>query len=64
MERDVWQNAAYSLSRRVVQEYSLLTFQRLQLCEKSWCRTAQHFAILLSDKDTQQVCMYVCQSWL
>ena len=59
-ERDLWQQASYDLAQRVADECNLQTLQRIQLSEKSWCKLAGHFAVLLSDKDTQQVCVCVC----
>ena len=59
-ERDLWQQASYDLAQRVADECNLQTLQRIQLSEKSWCKLAGHFAVLLSDKDTQQVCVYTC----
>lgn len=58
-ERDLWQQASYDLAQRVADECNLQTIQRIQLSEKSWCKLAGHFAVLLSDKDTQQVCVCV-----
>ena len=55
MERELWQQAAYDLARTVASECRLSSVQRLQLGEKAWAKLAGHFAILLSNKDTQQV---------
>ncbi len=55
VERDLWQKAAYDLALKVADEGNLQTVRRLQLCEKSWAKLAGHFAILLSNRDTQQV---------
>lgn len=54
-ERDMWQDAAYGLSKRIVQELNLRSLQKLQLCEKNWCKLSKHFAIMLGSKDTKQV---------
>ena len=54
-ERDLWQQGSYELATRVAEETNLQTLQRVQLCEKSWCKLAGHFSVLVSDKDTQQV---------
>ena len=55
-ERDLWQQASYDLAHKVAEEAGLRTVQRLQLCEKAWSKLAGHFAIILSNKDTQQAC--------
>ena len=59
-EQDLWKQAAYDLSWRVASEFNLLSFQTLQLNERTWCKLAGHFIIILSSKDTKQVC--VCAS--
>merc|ERR1719242_1366078 len=51
-EREIWSTAAYSLALKVTEEYQLNTAKRLQLSEKSWVKMANHFTILLSDRDT------------
>ena len=55
-ERELWQQASYDLAHKVAEEGGLRTVQRLQLCEKAWSKLAGHFAIILSNKDTQQAC--------
>ena len=35
-----------------MEEHSLNTAKRLHVSEKAWAKLANHFAILLSDKDT------------
>ena len=62
MERDVWQQVAYDLTLKVAEEANLQTIKRLQLSEKSWSKLAGHFAIVLSDKDTQQVSIAEAQA--
>ena len=54
-EKDLWQQACYALAIKVAEECRLQTLQRLQLSEKSWVKLAEHFAIFLSDRDTDQV---------
>ena len=54
-EKDLWQQACYSLALKVAKECQLQTLQRLQLSEKLWVKLAEHFAIFLSDRDTEQV---------
>jgi len=58
-ERDLWQDAAYGLSNRVIEEFQLRSLQKLQLNEKNWCKLCRHFTIMLSSKDTQQVRMVI-----
>ena len=55
VEKELWQQASYDLALRVAEECNLQTAQRLQLGEKAWCKLMGHFAVVLSDKDTQQV---------
>ncbi len=38
---------------QVTEEHSLNTAKRLHVAEKSWAKLANHFTILLSDKDTE-----------
>ena len=38
-----------------MEEKSLVTAKRLHISEKSWSKLASHFAILLSDKDTDDL---------
>lgn len=54
-EKELWQQASYDLAHRVAMECNLQTVHRLQLGEKAWCKLMGHFAVVLSDKDTQQV---------
>lgn len=54
-EKELWQQASYDLAHRVAEQCRLETIERLQLGEKAWCKLMGHFAVVLSDKDTQQV---------
>lgn len=54
-EKDRWQQACYNLASKVAKHYNLKTVKRLQLCEHSWAELASHFAVTLSDRDTQEV---------
>ena len=38
---------------QVTEEHSLNTAKRLHVSEKGWVKLANHFTILLSDKDTE-----------
>lgn len=40
---------------QVTEEHSLTTAKRLHLSEKAWSKLANHFSVLLSDKDTEQL---------
>ena len=42
----------YIVYIKVTEEKNLQTAKRLQLCEKSWQKLANHFTILLSNQDT------------
>ena len=39
----------------MTEEHSLNTARRLHVCEKAWAKLANHFTILLSDKDTEMI---------
>ncbi|XP_076455039.1 axonemal dynein light chain domain-containing protein 1-like isoform X2 [Babylonia areolata] len=51
-EREIWSTAAYSLALKVTEECRLTTAKRLHVSEKAWAKLANHFTILLSDRDT------------
>lgn len=51
-ERELWSTAAYSLALKVTEECRLTTAKRLHVSEKGWAKLANHFTILLSDRDT------------
>lgn len=38
---------------QVVEEGDMVTARRAYIAEKSWSKLAHHFAVLLSDKDTE-----------
>lgn len=38
-----------------MEEHSLNTAKRLHVAEKAWAKLANHFTILLSDKDTEML---------
>ncbi|CAH1787293.1 unnamed protein product [Owenia fusiformis] len=52
-EKEIWSTAAYSLALKVTEECQLNTAKRMHISEKSWAKLANHFTILLSDKDTE-----------
>ncbi|PVD21951.1 hypothetical protein C0Q70_17754 [Pomacea canaliculata] len=54
-EREIWSTAAYSLALKVTEECRLVTAKRLHVSEKSWVKLANHFTILLSDRDTEML---------
>ena len=54
-EKDAWQKAAHDLAAKVAEEQGLKSAKRIQLCEKTWSKLAGHFAVVLGDRDTQQV---------
>ncbi|XP_052221948.1 axonemal dynein light chain domain-containing protein 1-like isoform X3 [Dreissena polymorpha] len=54
-EREIWSTAAYCLAMKVTEEAQLTTAKRLHVSEKSWAKLANHFTILLSDKDTDLI---------
>ncbi|KAI0239999.1 Axonemal dynein light chain domain-containing protein 1 [Lamellibrachia satsuma] len=52
-EKELWSTAAYSLALKVTEEHSLNTAKRLHVSEKAWAKLANHFTVLLSDRDTE-----------
>uniref|UniRef100_A0A4W3JPC8 Axonemal dynein light chain domain-containing protein 1 n=1 Tax=Callorhinchus milii TaxID=7868 RepID=A0A4W3JPC8_CALMI len=54
-ERDWWCAAAYSLALKVIEDNRLQLARRLQVSEKSWSKLGEHFAIILSLKDTEDL---------
>ncbi|XP_071115667.1 axonemal dynein light chain domain-containing protein 1-like [Haliotis cracherodii] len=54
-ERELWSTAAYSLALKVTEECRLTTAKRMHVSEKAWAKLANHFTVLLSDKDTEQL---------
>ncbi|XP_065830228.1 axonemal dynein light chain domain-containing protein 1-like [Oscarella lobularis] len=54
-EKDAWQKAAHDLAAKVAEEQGLKSAKRIQLCEKTWSKLAGHFAVVLGDRDTQQL---------
>jgi hypothetical protein len=54
-EKELWHKAAHRLAAKVAHQRNLKTSQRLHLNEKAWSKLAAHFAVVLSDRDTQQV---------
>ncbi|XP_033119171.1 axonemal dynein light chain domain-containing protein 1-like isoform X2 [Anneissia japonica] len=54
-ERELWSHAAYNLALKVTEANALSTARRLHVSEKSWSKLAKHFAVVLSDRDTEQL---------
>jgi hypothetical protein len=54
-EKELWHKAAHRLAAKVAHQRNLKTSQRLHLNEKAWSKLAAHFAVVLSDRDTQQL---------
>lgn len=54
-EREQWSNASYSLAIKVTEANSLATARRLHVSEKAWSKLANHFTVVLSDRDTEQL---------
>ncbi|XP_072367381.1 axonemal dynein light chain domain-containing protein 1 isoform X1 [Scyliorhinus torazame] len=52
-EKDWWNEAAYSLALKVIEEQSLKLVHDLQISEKLWVKIAQHFAVVLGTKDAE-----------
>ncbi len=41
---------------KITEENKLVTAKRLNLAEKSWSKLAKHFSLLISDRDTKDLC--------
>jgi hypothetical protein len=54
-ERELWCNAAYNIAMKIAEENKLNTSKRLNIAEKSWYKSAHHFAVFLSDRDTKAI---------
>nr|CAB3224803.1 axonemal dynein light chain domain-containing protein 1-like [Phallusia mammillata] len=54
-EKDLWSSAAYDLSLKVMSVNSLNTAKRLHVSEKAWSKLANHFTVLLSDRDSENL---------
>ncbi|XP_078075319.1 axonemal dynein light chain domain-containing protein 1 [Mustelus asterias] len=52
-EKDWWNEAAYSLALKVIEEQGLKLVHDLQVSEKLWVKIAQHFAVVLGTKDAE-----------
>ncbi|XP_041063701.1 axonemal dynein light chain domain-containing protein 1 isoform X1 [Carcharodon carcharias] len=52
-EKDWWNEAAYSLALKVIEEQNLKLVHDLQVSEKLWVKISQHFAALLGTKDAE-----------
>ncbi|XP_038045386.1 axonemal dynein light chain domain-containing protein 1-like isoform X3 [Patiria miniata] len=54
-EKELWSGAAYNLALKVTEANSLATARRLHVSERLWSKLANHFAIVLSDRDTEEL---------
>ncbi|XP_071802778.1 axonemal dynein light chain domain-containing protein 1-like isoform X1 [Asterias amurensis] len=54
-EKELWSGAAYNLALKVTEANSLSTARRLHISERAWSKLANHFTIVLSDRDTDQL---------
>ncbi|KAM4629858.1 axonemal dynein light chain domain-containing protein 1 [Polymixia lowei] len=64
-ERDVWINGAYSLAVKVIRLKKLQLASRLHVSQQTWSKTAKHFTVLLSSKDSEDlnVIVQLTDSW-
>ncbi|XP_022084228.1 axonemal dynein light chain domain-containing protein 1-like isoform X2 [Acanthaster planci] len=54
-EKELWSGAAYNLALKVTEANSLATARRLHISERLWSKLANHFTIVLSDRDTEEL---------
>ncbi|XP_052445295.1 axonemal dynein light chain domain-containing protein 1 [Carassius gibelio] len=54
-ERDLWRKATYSLAVKIIKINKLHLVRRLHINEQTWAKTADHFTVLLTAKDSEDV---------
>jgi len=54
-ERDIWNSTAYSLGLKLIEENELTISRRLYVSERSWSKMGNHFAVLISEKDSKNL---------
>ncbi|XP_065099340.1 axonemal dynein light chain domain-containing protein 1 [Paramisgurnus dabryanus] len=54
-ERDLWRKATYSLAIKIVKINKLQLVKRLNVSEQTWAKTAEHFTLVLTSKDSEDM---------
>ncbi|XP_056615351.1 axonemal dynein light chain domain-containing protein 1 [Triplophysa dalaica] len=54
-ERDLWRKATYSLAIKIIKINKLQLVKRLNVSEQTWAKTAEHFTLVLTTKDSEDV---------
>ncbi|XP_026054641.1 axonemal dynein light chain domain-containing protein 1-like [Carassius auratus] len=54
-ERDLWRKATYSLAVKIIKINKLHLVRRLHISGQTWAKTADHFIVLLTVKDSEDV---------
>ncbi|XP_073717822.1 axonemal dynein light chain domain-containing protein 1 isoform X3 [Misgurnus anguillicaudatus] len=54
-ERDLWRKATYSLAIKIVKIKKLQLVKRLNVSEQTWAKTAEHFTLVLTSKDSEDM---------
>ncbi|XP_058615457.1 axonemal dynein light chain domain-containing protein 1 isoform X4 [Onychostoma macrolepis] len=54
-ERDLWKKATYGLAVKIIKINKLHLVRRLHISEQTWAKTTDHFTVLLTEKDFEDV---------
>ncbi|XP_050951603.1 axonemal dynein light chain domain-containing protein 1 isoform X2 [Labeo rohita] len=54
-EKDLWRKATYSLAVKIIKINKLHLVRRLNISEQTWAKTADHFTVFLTAKDSEDV---------
>uniref|UniRef100_A0A8K9XJ24 Axonemal dynein light chain domain containing 1 n=1 Tax=Oncorhynchus mykiss TaxID=8022 RepID=A0A8K9XJ24_ONCMY len=64
-ERDLWSRVTYNLALKVIKLNNLQLASRLHVSEQTWTKTAEHFTLFLTSKDTEDLnhIMQLTEQW-
>ncbi|XP_017556814.2 axonemal dynein light chain domain-containing protein 1 isoform X2 [Pygocentrus nattereri] len=64
-ERDLWSKVTYSLALKVIKLNNLQLVSRLHVSEQTWSKTAEHFTVFLTTKDSEDMnhVMQLTEQW-
>ncbi|XP_036442612.1 axonemal dynein light chain domain-containing protein 1 [Colossoma macropomum] len=64
-ERDLWSKVTYSLALKVIKLNNLQLVSRLHVSEQTWSKTAEHFTVFLTTKDSEDLnrVMQLTEQW-
>ncbi|KAM6962492.1 axonemal dynein light chain domain-containing protein 1 [Aplochiton taeniatus] len=54
-ERDRWSKVTYNLALKVIKIHNLQLANRLHVSEQTWTKTAEHFTVFLTSKDSEDL---------